>query len=215
MKITEPQIADILKEEEELSDLLSLDREDIYAHLFRNQLLHEVQTSNRSIYACRLVNIRFMQCKLPKSQLSDIVFTHCDLSNLDLSGSSLHRVQFVGCKLLGTNFSETTLHQVLFKECIGNYMNFSGSKQRYVSYEASQLRGASFESCQLANVAFNSCRLIEAEFYNTSLKGMNLSDSEIAGLRINLLPRTELWGTKISSLQALDLIRLLGVEVVD
>lgn len=215
MKITEPQIADILKEEEELADLLSLDREDIYACLFRNQLVHEAHTSNRSIYASRFVNCRFIQCKLPKSQLSDIIFTNCDLSNLNLSGSSLHRVQFIGCKLLGTNLSEATLHQVVFKDCMGDYMNLSGSKQRYVSYETSQFRGASFESCQWANIAFDSCRLIEAEFYHTSLKGMNLSDSEIAGLRINLLPRTELWGAKISSMQALDLIRLLGVEVVD
>ena len=54
---------------------------------------------------------------------------------------------------------------------------------------------------------------MEAEFYRTALKGIDLSNSEISGIRITNLANSELRGSSVSSLQALELIRMLGVEI--
>jgi len=56
---------------------------------------------------------------------------------------------------------------------------------------------------------------MEAEFYHTSLKGIDLSNSEISGIRITNLANSELRGSSVSSLQALELIRMLGIEIKD
>ena len=56
---------------------------------------------------------------------------------------------------------------------------------------------------------------MEAEFYHTSLKGIDLSNSEISGIRITNLANSELRGSSVSSLQALELIRMLGIEIID
>ena len=56
---------------------------------------------------------------------------------------------------------------------------------------------------------------VEAEFYHTSLKGIDLSNSEISGIRITNLANSELRGSSVSSLQALELIRMLGIEIKD
>ena len=65
------------------------------------------------------------------------------------------------------------------------------------------------------NVSFDACNLMEAEFYRTSLKGIDLSNSEISGIRITNLANNELRGSSVSSLQALELARMLGVEIRD
>ena len=65
------------------------------------------------------------------------------------------------------------------------------------------------------NVSFDACNLMEAEFYRTSLKGIDLSNSEISGIRITNLTNNELRGSSVSSLQALELARMLDVEIRD
>lgn len=107
------------------------------------------------------------------------------------------------------------LNHISFEECRGEYMNLSMSKMRYIQFTRSNLQGAGIEGCQLTNVTFDACNLMEAELYRTSLKGIDLSNSEISGIRITNLANNELRGSSVSSLQALDLVRMLGVEIKD
>ena len=149
------------------------------------------------------------------AQFSDVVFKNCDLSNVNLTECGFHRVEFTGCKLMGTNMSDGTFNHITFDECRGEYMNLSMSKMRYIQFTRSNLQGAGIEGCQLMNVSFDACNLMEAEFYRTSLKGIDLSNSEISGIRITNLANNELRGSSVSSLQALELARMLGVEIRD
>jgi len=58
------------------------------------------------------------------------------------------------------------------------------------------------------------CDLTRAELAHTSLKGVDLSGCEIAGLRVSST-FAELRGARVSPEQAVQLAGLLGVEVVD
>ncbi|MBR3236047.1 MAG: pentapeptide repeat-containing protein, partial [Atopobiaceae bacterium] len=58
------------------------------------------------------------------------------------------------------------------------------------------------------------CNLMRAEFFGTRLRGVDLSGSELAGIRVSNI-FAELSGAKISLDQAVDLVSLLGVKLVD
>ena len=96
-----------------------------------------------------------------------------------------------------------------------DYVIFSMSKLRNVSFNQCFLRGGGLDNCQFTNVEFEHCNLVEAEFHRTSLKGIDLTSSEIAGIRIGSIPGGELKGATVTSLQALDIARMLGITIKD
>ena len=71
------------------------------------------------------------------------------------------------------------------------------------------------DNCQFTSVAFDTCNLVETEFHRTNLKGINFTSSNIAGIRISTLPINELRGAKVTSLQAIEIARMLGVIIED
>jgi len=128
---------------------------------------------------------------------------------------AFYRVEFIGCKLTGTNFSESIFNHTTIRDCKGDYVIFSMSKLRNVSFNQCFLRGGGLDNCQFTNVEFEHCNLVEAEFHRTSLKGIDLTSSEIAGIRIGSIPGGELKGATVTSLQALDIARMLGITIKD
>ena len=71
----------------------------------------------------------------------------------------------------------------------------------------------SFGDCRFERVEFTECDLTLAEFFGTRLRGLSFADSDIRGIRVRELESFELKGLKINSLQAVELARLLGVEI--
>ena len=55
---------------------------------------------------------------------------------------------------------------------------------------------------------------MRAEFFGTRLRGVDLSGSDIASIRVSNT-FTELSGAKIALDQAVDLVGLLGVKLID
>lgn len=212
-KLTQPRIPNLLKEDTSLSEVISRKYEDLAEYSFNNQSVSEIKNANLSISTCRFNKCNFSDCRFKKCQFSDVVFSYCDLSNIHFTECGFFRVEFIGCKLTGTNLADSILNHTLFKECTGQYINLSGSKQRNLLYSQCNLQGAGFDSCQLTAVEFENCRLTEAEFHQTSLKGIDLSTSEISGIRVSATPGKELRGAVVTSLQALDLARLLGIVI--
>ena len=75
------------------------------------------------------------------------------------------------------------------------------------------MHGAAFGDCRFERVEFAQCDLTQAEFFGTRLRGLSFADSDIRGIRVREIGPFELKGLKISPLQAVELARLLGVEI--
>ena len=71
------------------------------------------------------------------------------------------------------------------------------------------------ENCKIAHINFENCNLKEAEFYHTPLKGIDFTGSDISGIRVSLMNSSELKGATVTSLQALELARMLGIDIKD
>ena len=200
LKITAPRLVKNLREDVDWMDCISRQEDDFTECSFNGLCVEDVSKQNLSVNSCLFTNCGFIACNYRKSQFSDVVFKNCDLSNINLSGCGFYRVEFIGCKLTGTNFSESI---------------FSMSKLRNVSFNQCFLRGGGLDNCQFTNVEFEHCNLVEAELHRTSLKGIDLTSSEIAGIRIGSIPGGELKGATVTSLQALDIARMLGITIKD
>lgn len=166
--------------------------------------------SYKSITNCTFSSMQFNACKLKTTHFTDVRFENCDLSNISFAESALFRAEFVSCKLLGMNLSETVLNHILMKDCNARYLNLSMSKINQARFSACDLRNSDINDCKLASVAFDNCELIESEFSHTPLRGIDLSDSHIEGIRLNL---PDIRGAIVSPAQAMELTGLLGIRI--
>lgn len=189
------------------------EKEETVADLHFSRFTEEYITRPyRTIKNCTFTSTLFSECQLKSTQLSDVRFENCDLSNISFAESSLYRVEFVSCKLVGTNLSEATLNHVRMSDCIGMYINLSMSKMNQVSFHNCDFRNGSLNDCRLTAVELPGSILIEADFSHTSLRGIDLRTSRINGIILSI---SDLRGAIVSSMQAMDLLPLLGVEIED
>ena len=190
-----------------------LDKEETVSHLLFCKGKEEgIDKSYKSFKNCTFRHQTFSECKFHSSQLTDVRFENCDLSNISFAGSSLYRVEFISCKLLGTNLSETTINHVLLHDCNAGYINLAMSKMNQVRFAHSLLRNGSLNDCRFSSVAFDSCDLVEADFSHAPLRGIDLRTSRISGITLNI---SDLKGAVINTMQAMDLLPLLGVIIED
>lgn len=190
-----------------------LDKEETISNLSFSKGREEgIVKPYKSFKNCTFRHQTFSECKFRSSQLTDVRFENCDLSNISFAESSLYRVEFISCKLLGTNLSETTLNHVLLHDCNAGYINLAMSKMNQVRFSNCLFRNASFNDCRFTSVAFDSCDLVEADFSHAPLRGIDLRTSRISGITLNV---SDLKGAIITSMQAMDLLPLLGVIIED
>lgn len=186
--------------------------ETVISLLFEKRQEEAIRRPYKVIRNCTFRNQTFVDCQLRFLQLIDVRFENCDLSNVNFTASALYRVEFISCKLLGTYFPDSTLNHLLIHDCNASYINLAMSKMNQARFSHSLLHNGSFNDCRISSVAFESCELIEADFSHTSLSGIDLRTCRINGLILNV---SDLRGAIVTSLQAMDLLPLLGVVIKD
>ncbi len=204
-----PFLTEELTPNDDPAAILSAEEIIAYTH-FTRAVVTEINRPYLTFRNCIFSGGFFIDCKFKSAQISDVRFENCDLSNVSFSGSAIHRTEFISCKLVGTNFGETTLGNVLMSDCNGHYINLSMAKMEQVKFQGCDFKGGSLHSNRFNGVAFEHCTLVESDFSHTSLKGINLSNSRIEGIQINI---PDLKGARISTLQAMDLVSLLGIII--
>lgn len=172
-----------------------------------------IRREHLALYALHIDGYRFAACAFVRSHLTDVTLSNCDLSNCDLTGCSLQRVRFERCRLTGLILPESYLQHVVFEECKADYANLSGARLRRVAFRRTVLRAAALDNCRLEGVSFTRCDLGQAECYHTPLAGLDLRDCDTTGLRVTALTCPELRGVRMTPLQAMEFVRLLGIEL--
>lgn len=202
---------------ESLSDRSDADaflhEESISQLAFRSICFPPVLREHVAVEQCTLRGCLLPGFGLRHAQWSDVEVRNCDLTAADLSGCGFQRVSFIDCKFSGANFARTHLLHVRMVRCKAEAATFAASRLRHVRFEECILQGASLSDCRMEDTGFERCDLTDAEFFGTRLQGISLADSEIRGIRIREVASPELRGARIGMHQALDLVRLLGVEI--
>ena len=186
--------------------------EDCEGLLLRQQTLalESRKPTRLELRGCRLEGCTLTAAPGLLLDFVDVELVRCDLSNLNLYKGSLLRVRLRDCKLLGASFAEASLQHVTMESCLLRYTNFTGSRLQRVALTACDLTHGALENCKLKDFTLTDCDLTAVECSFTSLKGVDLRSCVLSGLAASA---GDLRGAIIGVEQAIDLVRLLGVEV--
>ena len=92
------------------------------------------------------------------------------------------------------------------------YANISMSNLREIFFNNTSIRSGSLQENKVKNINFKEADLTGTQFFKTSLNGIDLSNSNIDQIAVSL---EDIKGAKINQMQAIDLMYLLGVKVVE
>ncbi|MBP3649422.1 MAG: pentapeptide repeat-containing protein [Clostridia bacterium] len=188
------------------------DDEDVSNRLFTQQTLTNVAGGVLEFKACRFDRCSFSEVQPDRMSFVDCEFIKCELSNLALYGAAMKRVRFSDCHLTGLGLEKSALTDVSFENCMMDYLSISESKLDRVRFDHCRLRESLWVNGKLGRVDFGEADLTQSEWSYTPLKGQDLHQCRMEGIRIAL---PDLFGVRLSSGQLTALSGLLGVVLTD
>ncbi len=155
-------------------------------------------------------NLKLQENRLKRSEFIDCVFYNCDITNNYFEASTFIRCEFYDSKLDGSHFVECFLEHLFFSNVLGKFLDISNSKIKLWEIHNSTLEESSWFSNSMKLLQFDTVNLFKADFYETSLQDVDLSSSNIEGMKIDI---NGIRGSIISEEQTILLCNLIGVKV--
>lgn len=215
MKPCKPKIPPVLEPSDDVTELLQRAREG--QESIENRLIAGIQAPSLNAYKLEFTGVEFDHCRLngsvfDKASFVDVRFRDCDLSGCSFSDAYFSRCEFLSCKWVGAGFTAALLRQSAAQACSFQYANFDGASLGGVTLRQCDCTGAAFTGVTLRDVATADNRFIGVNFFHTSLKGMDFTRDLVDGWMLSE-GLSELKGAIFSPYQAVDLARLLGIEI--
>lgn len=117
-----------------------------------DEQFRELTTLNRASYK----ECVFENCNFNNQNFNLFQFITCNLSNLEVTETSLKTVSFDSCKMVGIDFSQA--NSFLLK------INFRGCNLNLSSFCSMNLPKIKFIDCNLSEVDFSEANLNESDF---------------------------------------------------
>lgn len=192
---------------------LDIEEEAIYeGQHFLDQDLSYSTGKNLALRGCRLENVTLDRSRLERFECSNVVFSHCNLSNVEWLGGSFHQVHFDNCKLTGTNFAESYLRDCRFSDCLGDFSSFSSTNLKVVFFEHCRLSQSEFFEVNWQHLQLDHCDLNDANWFRTKLKDLDLRSCTFDKIAFS---EELLRGLKVNQEQAITIAAALGLIIED
>lgn len=159
-----------------------------------------------------LEKVTLQRTKLIRFEAGNVIFKHCDFSNLEWIGGSFQQVVFENCKLTGCNFAESYLRDCRFKACLLPFASFSYTNLKHVAFENCQLNDSEFFELSWKHLFLSDNNLDNSNWLRTKLAGIDFTTNQFSRLAFSL---EQLKGLKVDAQQALILASALGLEIVE
>lgn len=157
-------------------------------------------------------NCSFDHVDFRDSTFRDVRFKSCRFISCAMDKAWLNRVDFIGCSAPGLSLMQARLAGVYARDTDFSYTNLSETSIDRLACHGSRLREAALQRAKLKNVSFEDCDLMRLDVFGTPLKGVDFS-SCIFQVPVLSQDFHELRGAIVAPEQAVDLVRLLGVEI--
>lgn len=215
MKPCKPNIPAVLEPVEDFAALLqsARKRQESIEYL----RIEAVCSASADAHKLDFVGVEFDHCRLSgcvfdKASFVDVRFRDCDLSSCSFADAYFSRCEFLSCKWVGASLPGALLRQSGAFGCSFQYANFDGASLAAVSFEECDFTGAAFSQARFREMITANNRLCGVNFFHTSLKGMDFTRDLVDGWILSE-GMSELKGAIFSPYQAVDLARLLGIEI--
>ncbi|MDA3974114.1 pentapeptide repeat-containing protein [Enterococcus thailandicus] len=208
MKKNDP-IAPILSHLEE-GDFY-LEDEELFSNLLvKNSDQSYLSAKNLIIRDSHIQKLTMQKTILESFECSNVIFDHCDFSNLEWIGASFHQVTFQQCKLTGTNFAEGYLRDCSFNECLASMASFSNTNLKTVCFSDCQLEDTEFYEVRWKNLSLLNNQLTGSNWFRTSLKALDFRTNDFTKIALSL---ENLSGLSVDQEQALVIAASLGLII--
>lgn len=187
-----------------------LDGEDLYRLSFSGSPQGELSIEDRTFEQCYFNDVDFQNIRFSGCDFVDCVFDHCLFFRSDFSSRLMCRVNFRDCKMLNADFSESVLENVLFENCLMRYANFSGTEIKNCTFDKTQCTDSYFERMKVKKWVLKDCDLSKGRIFSCHWEGTDLSSTALSDISIDA---NSLKGTILNEIQALAVVKLLGVEI--
>ncbi len=160
---------------------------------------------------CSFSGCSFLDSRFQATGFDRVVFRDCDLTGCSFSECGLRQVTFLGCRMLGTNFSDCTLTGCRFEDCQGKYMGLVACTLKQPVLSDCSMSGGSLSRSKLQRPSISRCDLTRCDFSGAELGSVDLSTSAIDGATWTI---SQLKNITVTTAQAIDLARLMGLNIV-
>lgn len=155
---------------------------------------------------------QFLNCNFEKAGFVDIKFSQCDFSNSNFSDSYWNRCEFHHCKYLGSDFHNAVMKNVKIVDCNMQYANFNAAYFEQLLMSGSDLTDAFLSELKYKKWEAIETKFIGTNFFHTNLRKFDFSQCELAEPIVSDTMH-ELRGIQITPVQALEIVKLLEIEV--
>ncbi len=193
-------------------DRCSLEEIDLRGAVFSGEDAPDLTIGSIELADCTFSHCSMTDCCMEGTGLSRVVFEDCDLSGTVFNSGGLKDVTFRSCRMLGVGFIECTLNQVHMENCIGRYLNLASSTIKESSLSGGNYVGSAMTRLKLRKTMMTDCNFSRTDFTGTDMNGVDMSSCNLDGA---IWSSELLRGMQVNTVQALELARLLGVEIVD
>lgn len=163
-------------------------------------------------YGCVLKESKYIHCDFSKSSFIDVVFYKCDLSNTDFKECYFMRCEFISCKGVGVDMQSSVMKHTKASDMNLRYANLNNIYLEHVIFDKTDMMEASMSEAKHKSWKASDTKFVGTNFFHTKLRGFDFTENELAGLLVSE-DLSELKGIKISPVQALEIVKLLGINV--
>ena len=168
---------------------------------YENEILADIAIENIEFESVVLTNCKFMNCN-----------NHCEFANCNFSEGYFKHVQWIDCKGDGADFSQSSFMNITIEN--GSYFctNFTETLWDDASIQNANMSNAFMPESKFKRFSVVNTNLEKVDFFKTSLKGIDVSTCNIAGITVSE-NFNEIKGIQIDALQAADIAQLVGVKI--
>lgn len=201
--------------------------------IMADNLILEARENDNTLRGLRLENQQWLEEDFSSLELEYVVFDHCRFDDCDFYSANFYKTEFISCDFSNCRFQKSywnhsTIHSskgngAVFTESVFKYCTLSESQFQYANFPKVLFEHTSFIDTSFAQASFQSGVFKQAKMKNVILSGaelfhaqlgkLDLSRCAIDAIRVSTT-LTELRGININPGQAVDIIPLLGIQLV-
>ncbi|ULQ59547.1 pentapeptide repeat-containing protein [Brucepastera parasyntrophica] len=180
---------------------------------FENEELSEVDASGIEFENVQFIKCDLKKCDFSRSRFYDVDFENCNISLSNFSKTFWKKVKIAESNAAGAQFIDSLIKETKITNSIFDYSNFANSAFTNCVFDNCKFNESYFSESKIKKLQLKKVTFIGTDFFKTSLRGIDLSDCIIDGIKISA-DFFELKGSKINSQQALELVKVFDIEIV-
>lgn len=180
---------------------------------YSSDRLHDIDLSDTEFDkihfdSCTFMNCDFSKCRFYHCDIKNCHFYHCNLSHIYMKQSNM--IESICDK--GSIWLNSHIKQSKMIECSFPYGNFSNTLWEKCYIKKCNMKYAFFHKAKFKKIDLEQVNFQKADFFQTTLKEIDFSSCNIEAITVSDTYK-ELEGITINFQQAVDIARILGIEV--